>query len=764
MADELLQIRVTADFKEAEGAFLRLAKVATSFESNIRSISANLNRDFNRINGMAELFGDTSNVVADKMEALKRAMNSLMTNGFQALNPEVQKLKQQYDALGATLTPIVPKINQVKQAVSGGGDTVKKSNQQWTNFALILQDLPYGFRGIQNNLPAVVGGFAGMTGGIYFAASAIIAFFTAWDSGIIKFGNSVKLSTDYAKEAATAYSNESVKLDSLFRVATDVNVAMGDRIKAAKTLKEEYPGLLSLYSAEDITLGKADEAYKKLTITLWQYAKAKAAETTLQEIGAKQNKLLLEKADILDNYSDSIINSKSKMAGYTSVNGILVKTESDYVVALKAKKDLLDQNTKAYDNLEAIAKKYVTISDQNINASGDLAVMKGDDKATKAKTKALEDQAAAQKKYAAEKKRTLEEVNKLEVEGYVSTLSLQQKEEYATNKKFVDLEAKAKEYGLSTIGLEEARLKEINSIKEKYDLIEKDRSEKSIKSNAEWESQIAIDSTKAMIDIREAEAKEKKKILDREFQNEMDAIQNRLDAQLKSHRKEPVKQQSDYNQAIAGYILMAMQAGKTAEEIDKLQDKINKVKSTAEGTASAFTPLADALNSIGKELASSIGDNLGKMLSGTGGISELLNGFLGVLADGLIKVGQLAIATGFAIDGIKEALKSLNPVVAVAAGIALVALGSYVKSSLSKSSDNLGGGQKFANGGIISGPTMGLMGEYPGAKSNPEVVAPLDKLKSMIGGGGNGEFVLRGSDLVLALQRSNYSLNLRRGS
>ena len=40
-------------------------------------------------------------------------------------------------------------------------------------------------------------------------------------------------------------------------------------------------------------------------------------------------------------------------------------------------------------------------------------------------------------------------------------------------------------------------------------------------------------------------------------------------------------------------------------------------------------------------------------------------------------------------------------------------------------------------------------------------VGLLDKLKDMIGSG-NGQFVLRGNDLVLALQRSNYSLNIRR--
>lgn len=63
---------------------------------------------------------------------------------------------------------------------------------------------------------------------------------------------------------------------------------------------------------------------------------------------------------------------------------------------------------------------------------------------------------------------------------------------------------------------------------------------------------------------------------------------------------------------------------------------------------------------------------------------------------------------------------------------------------------------KFANGGIVSGPTLGLMGEYAGASNNPEVIAPLDKLQSMIGGGGasvvvGGEMRVRGRDLVAVL-------------
>ena len=54
-----------------------------------------------------------------------------------------------------------------------------------------------------------------------------------------------------------------------------------------------------------------------------------------------------------------------------------------------------------------------------------------------------------------------------------------------------------------------------------------------------------------------------------------------------------------------------------------------------------------------------------------------------------------------------------------------------------------------------------MVGEYAGARHNPEVIAPLSKLKSMIGGTTNvtGEFILRGQDLIVSLERANKNKN-----
>ena len=731
MADNKFDLELGLDFSKVTEALQQIKSQFSGTGAEFQKIANKFKDSFNTMTNSIKLYGMESSQAKTATKSMERAMVELTKNGIDPASQGFQQLNSQ--------------IGPLASKMKGAGDSVKKSNMQFTNLALVIQDLPYGFRGIQNNLPAVIGGFAGMTGAIYLASSVIIAFFTAWDNGMIKFGNSVKLSTDFSKEAATAYANETIKLESLYRVATNSNQSMYNRLEAAKELKKEYPGLLDTYSNEEIALGKAKTAYEELTTTIWKYALAQAATKALEEIAAKKLPLMIEKTKLLakERKLAAIQGSQETLQG--------INVYSQYNSQLANVRQEIKDNTKEQENLSKAASEYTPVIDANINALSKLDEFKTKDKEA---IKASKEEASAAKKYKEDKNKAIEETSKAELEGHLTTLSLQQKEEYVVNKKFIDLEANARKYGLATIGLEEARLKEINSIREKYDLKDQERSDKSIKDNIDFETKIYNDSSKALSDIEKEKAKEQKKILDRQFQNEMDAIKNRLSAQLKGNRKEPIKQQQNYKEAIAGYVLMAMQAGLTEEEIDKLQDKINSLNSAAEGSASAFTPLADVLNNLATNTLVEFGTQLGNLFSGE---EFSFDGFITMLADAIIEIGKHLLV----VSGLFAAVDALfkNPAtwpVAIAVGVAAIAAGTALKNSISKKNPV----SKFANGGIVSGPTMGLMGEYPGAKSNPEVIAPLDKLKSMIGGSG-GQFLLRGQDLLLAVNRAQKASNLK---
>jgi hypothetical protein len=113
----------------------------------------------------------------------------------------------------------------------------------------------------------------------------------------------------------------------------------------------------------------------------------------------------------------------------------------------------------------------------------------------------------------------------------------------------------------------------------------------------------------------------------------------------------------------------------------------------------------------------------------------------------------MLIAYGISVQKFQTAF--IQPQVAVAAGIAMVALGTAVANQMKQGPSVTA----FADGGIVSGPTLGLMGEYPGARSNPEVIAPLDKLKGMMKADQSSGFVasttIQGRDLAIVLERYN---------
>lgn len=103
------------------------------------------------------------------------------------------------------------------------------------------------------------------------------------------------------------------------------------------------------------------------------------------------------------------------------------------------------------------------------------------------------------------------------------------------------------------------------------------------------------------------------------------------------------------------------------------------------------------------------------------------------------------------LDAIAKLFEAHSWMPFVGIGIAGAMVGAMLATMLSA--------PKFAKGGIAYGPTLGIFGEYAGAANNPEVVAPLDKLRSLIqpadGFGGDVRFRIEGADLVGVYERRN---------
>lgn len=176
-------------------------------------------------------------------------------------------------------------------------------------------------------------------------------------------------------------------------------------------------------------------------------------------------------------------------------------------------------------------------------------------------------------------------------------------------------------------------------------------------------------------------------------------------------------------------------------------------------TLDAVPAIRNLLSGVG----SAIGEGLGNILSGDGTFGDLLGEIVKVMGQFLKALGQQLIELGMQIIIIKDSLSFIfsNPWAAIAIGVAAIAAGQAMINSFNKRNE---GGVALAEGGLAYGPTMALVGDNRGAGSDPEVIAPLSKLRQYGLGRQTIEFVggtfrLSGSDLVLAISREQAKIN-----
>lgn len=151
-------------------------------------------------------------------------------------------------------------------------------------------------------------------------------------------------------------------------------------------------------------------------------------------------------------------------------------------------------------------------------------------------------------------------------------------------------------------------------------------------------------------------------------------------------------------------------------------EKFQRIEERAKMFKNMMSGLMTGLQPVAEQFGNSMGHAFGQMAKGAQDGEEAMRN----AARGMINQA-LAVAQASIIEAMISSGKFSGPAAPVVIP-ALVAGGIGLVQGLFNDIP------AFAAGGIVSGPTLGLMGEYSGAASNPEVIAPLDKLQSMMGG------------------------------
>lgn len=137
--------------------------------------------------------------------------------------------------------------------------------------------------------------------------------------------------------------------------------------------------------------------------------------------------------------------------------------------------------------------------------------------------------------------------------------------------------------------------------------------------------------------------------------------------------------------------------------------------------------------------------------------AEVAAGTQKIATNSAVAASNVALATTNTLAAGSGAASAVSSIPLVGPALAVAAIAAVIGAILAI--------PKFAKGGLAYGPTLGLFGEYAGASNNPEVVAPLDKLRGMLQPagdmGGRVRFTIEGRTLVGILEKET---DLRRRS
>lgn len=190
---------------------------------------------------------------------------------------------------------------------------------------------------------------------------------------------------------------------------------------------------------------------------------------------------------------------------------------------------------------------------------------------------------------------------------------------------------------------------------------------------------------------------------------------------------------------------------KARQEIQKLMDKIRRLRGEMKNTDKDVLSLGETLDQGLADAVSTFSEGIGEMIVGQEDLKGVAASVLKSLAQLAVKVGQLMIGFGTAALALSPEVLLSNPVTAIGAGAALVALGTAAKAAISSTigSETSGGGGAPSGGG--RGARDGIEGGGEGRASVPGFEEGVDDFRGGMARVHDGElltYLPRGANVI----------------
>jgi len=282
-------------------------------------------------------------------------------------------------------------------SLAKAGTAAGKTGKDFTGLSRVIQDLPFGFIGIQNNLTQLLPAAGALGLGISVLVAAVTfaqTGFANWTRGLVstkKAIDSAKLSGDEyvgtlnqvaaaALSGAQSAAQETTTLNLLYKQYTNGELALDKRKAAYDQLQKLYPAYFGNIKFEQEASDKTKSAYDRLTTSILATARARAASDLITKNSQRQLENEQKLIDLGIAATKAKANADKSLQKARGTGGELGEAQAtaDFTAALKEQRTIQKQINDLVTDSVMLRDKNLQLEKSVVQEIAKGAVLTGD--------------------------------------------------------------------------------------------------------------------------------------------------------------------------------------------------------------------------------------------------------------------------------------------------------------------------------------------------------------------------------------------------